>query len=821
MGGSLPILPLRDVVVLPGTPMPLIVGRPGSVAAVQAAEAASGQVLLVTQRHGDVVEPREADLHEVGTVASLEEVIALPDGHLKVMLLGASRARLGPVTMDGSARMLRCTPEPMAAQGLDHPDLGAMVRMLRESVGRVLRLDPSAPAEMLARVEDTPDPEALADLLAATLQLSMEERQALLAEPDVKQRLETLLAAMQKELGFLEVQRKLRHRVDRDRERRAEEAWLADGTSSDTPRDEPDNDDRDDLADLVGLLRDKELPEEVRGRAERELRRLGRMNPMSAEAAVLRAWLDWVVQVPWVERSERLGDLKGAAAVLDEDHFGLDSVKERVLEHLAVDLLAPDAHAPILCLVGPPGVGKTSLARSIARATGRPFARIALGGVRDEAEIRGHRRTYIGALPGRILHAMKRAGTTDALLLLDEVDKMASDVRGDPASALLEVLDPEQNGQFSDHYLDLDYDLSSVMFVCTANRLDDIPLPLRDRLEILELGGYTEPEKRSIAQRYLVPRQRSQSGLPEDALTITDDALALLIRRYTREAGVRNLEREIGRLCRKRARARLEHDDTASITVDPDTVVDLLGPPRFDPRVADDQAEVGVVRGLSVGYAGGELLEIEVALVPGSGKLRTTGRAGEVLKESAEAARTWLRARHARFGLPADWHETTDLHIHYPGLPSGVEGPSAGIAMATALVSAATGRSVRAEVAMTGEISLRGRVLPVGGIKDKVLAAWRGGSRLVVLPARNERDLRDVPEDVRAALDIRLVSMVDEVLDLSLLDADPDGSSEHVGAWSASDAPQKRPEGDRSGGSVLDAPRLGVKSRGADDAQGG
>jgi len=808
MSDVLPVLPLRDVVVLPGTPMPLIVGRPASVSAVRIAEQGDGRLLLVTQRQGDVVEPGVEDLYEHGTIAVLDEVLTLPDGHLKVLLEGRQRGALGAVQEPGPDGAMRVQVDVVPDTALDHPDLPSMVRMLREAVGRLLRLDASAPAEMLARVEATDEPSALADLLATSMQMSVEDRQLLLSQGDVRARLESLLQALQKELGFLEVQRKLRHRVDRDRERRAEEAWFeqADGSSE---GDGPVEEARDDLAELAHRLQDKELTPEVRERAERELRRLGRMNPMSAEAAVLRAWIDWVLSVPWVERSERQTELPVAASVLEEDHFGLQDVKDRVLEHLAVDVLAPDAQAPILCLVGPPGVGKTSLARSIARATGRPYARIALGGVRDEAEIRGHRRTYIGALPGRIVHAMKRAGTVDALVLLDEVDKMASDVRGDPAAALLEVLDPEQNGAFSDHYLDLDYDLSHVMFVCTANRLQDIPIPLRDRLEILELGGYTEDEKREIARRYLVPRQHAQAGLPEGALVFTDEALTTLVRRYTKEAGVRSLEREIGRLCRKRARARLEHGDEAPLAVDDAALEALLGPPKHDLRTTEEADAVGLVKGLSVGWAGGDLLDVEVALVPGSGKLHTTGKAGEVLKESAEAARTWLRTRTAAFGLPSDWHETHDLHIHYPGLPAGVEGPSAGIAMATALVSVLRDVPIRRDVAMTGEISLRGRVLPVGGIKDKVLAAYRAGVHTVLLPARNARDLPDVPDAVRDALDLRPVSDIDEVLEVALVQpptvAIGDGSR-----LAEKNVPH-----------LVDAPQGAVKRRDADGAQGG
>ena len=812
-----PVLPLRDVVVLPGTPMPLLVGRPASVGAVRAA-GAGGLLLLVTQRRGDVVEPTADDLYDVGTLARIDEVIALPDGHVKVLLRGEERAGVGRLGPDPATGVLWAEAAPFVAHGADHPDVPALVRMLREAAEQLLKLDASAPAEMLARLDTAPTPGALGDLLAATLSLSLDERQQVLAESDLKARLELLLRAIQKELGFLEVQRKLRSRVDRDRERRAEDAWFAQGEGG-APA-EPADDGRDDLAELAGRLAGKALPDTARDRAERELRRLGRMNPMSAEAAVVRAWIDWVLALPWTERSARTGSLHEASAVLDADHHGLNDVKERVLEHLAVDILAPEAHGPILCLVGPPGVGKTSLARSIARATGRPFARIALGGVRDEAEIRGHRRTYIGALPGRIVHAMRRAGAVDAVLLLDEVDKLASDLRGDPASALLEVLDPEQNATFSDHYLDLDYDLSHVLFVCTANRLDDIPLPLRDRLEILELTGYTEPEKREIASRYLVPRQRRESGLADDAVTFTPEALEHLLRRHTREAGVRALEREVARVCRKLARRQLEGTLDGPVEIDVAALEALLGPGRYDPRGAETDHAVGLVKGLSVGHAGGEVLDVEVAWLPGKGRLRTTGRPGEVLKESAEAGLTWLRSRAARLGLPVDLHEAHDLHIHYPGLPGGVEGPSAGIAMATAIASALLDLPVRRDVAMTGEITLRGRVLPVGGIKEKVLAAHRGGLRTVVLPKDNARDLRDIPSEIRAVLDIRLVSHMDEVLPIALV-----GGSNVISSAAPSAASGPGPDvlavASDFVSPTVDAPADRVNSRGAAGCGGG
>jgi ATP-dependent Lon protease len=624
---------------------------------------------------------------------------------------------------------------------------------------------------MLMAVNAIQDPSRLADALVGVVKLTLEEKQELLETVAVVPRLERVFRALQNEIEFLQVERKLRSRVRRERDQSEREVWLDEQVKAMQKELKVPAEGRDDLEELQRQLAAKSMTEAARERADRELRRLAQMNPMSAEATVVRGYVDWLLAIPWVETSAGTTDprLSAASAVLDEDHYGLREVKDRILEHLAVAGLTASAPGPILCLVGPPGVGKTSFARSIARATGRAFARIALGGVRDEAEIRGHRRTYIGAMPGRLVQAMKRAGAIDPVLLLDEVDKMASDVRGDPASALLEVLDPEQNGAFSDHYLDLDYDLSKVMFVCTANTLRDIPAPLLDRLEVIELGGYTEAEKVAIARRYLLPKQRSQSGLAPDQVDLDDDALRHLVRRYTRESGVRGLEREISRICRRTARRLVDEGAVQTTPLTPSELEALLGPPRFDFGRREEDDCVGLVKGLSVSAAGGELLNIEVAAVPGKGGLKATGRLGEVLKESADAVFTYVRSRAEALGLDADFHDTQDFHIHYPGMPGGVDGPSAGIAMATALVSALTGIPVRNDTAMTGEITLRGRVLPVGGIREKVLAAHRGGITRVLIPEANRKDLRDVPENVRAELEIVPVEHMDVVLREALI----------------------------------------------------
>ncbi|HMV66667.1 MAG TPA: endopeptidase La [Myxococcota bacterium] len=758
-----PVLPLREVVVFPGTPAPLIVGRARSVSAITAA-GTGGAVLLVAQRRADVAHPSLDDLFSFGTLGDVTQAIRLPDGNTKILVEGRRRARVRRFSDNGEHYVADI--ELVEPSDLDDPEVDALARTVKAAVERYVKLNRAAPPDMLMGVNAIVDPSSLADLLVGVLKLNLEEKQELLELVDVKPRLERVYKALQNENEFLQVERKLRNRVWRERDNSEREVWLDEQMKAMQKKidDKDQREVRDDLDELQKLLASRALTEAARARAEREMKRLAQMNPMSAEATVIRGYLDWLLALPWTEESRVEADLARAAAVLDEEHYGLGEVKDRILEHLAVSGRAASTQGSILCLVGPPGVGKTSFARSIARATGRPFARIALGGVRDEAEIRGHRRTYIGAMPGRLMQAMKRAGTIDPVLLLDEVDKMSSDIRGDPASALLEVLDPEQNGAFSDHYLDMDYDLSKVMFLCTANTLHDIPIPLLDRLEVIELSGYTEEEKGAIARRYLLPKQLAQAGLTEEQLQLGDDALQRVIRRHTRESGVRGLERQLARVCRKVARRAAEGALEAPLHVDEAALDQMLGPPRHDFGRREDEDQVGLVKGLSVSTTGGELLNIEVAAVPGKGKLITTGKLGEVLKESAAAMFTYIRSRADALGLEADFHETQDFHVHYPGVPGGVEGPSAGIAMATAMVSALTGIPARSDTAMTGEITLRGRVLPVGGIKEKVLAAHRGGITRVLVPEGNRKDLRDVPEAVREALEILPVDHMDVVL---------------------------------------------------------
>jgi ATP-dependent Lon protease len=607
------------------------------------------------------------------------------------------------------------------------------------------------------------DADRLADTLVAPLQFKLEERQELLELVDVGKRLERIYKALLTELEFLQVEKKLKTRVKRERENNQREFWLNEQMKA-IQKELGDKEGRSDLEELAQALAAKNLPPDVQGRAEKELRKLSQMNGMSAEATVVRNYLDWIVALPWSDESDGEVSLSEAARVLDADHFGLRKIKERILEYLAVSTLVDKMRGPILCLVGPPGVGKTSLARSIANATKRPFVKISLGGVRDEAEIRGHRRTYIGAMPGKLLHAMKRAEKVDPVILLDEVDKMSADFRGDPSAALLEVLDPEQNSQFQDHYLDIDFDLSKVTFICTANTLQGIPLPLQDRLEIIELSGYTEQEKVAIARRYLLPRQMELNGITEDNLQVSNKALLDITREFTKESGVRDLERQLARISRKVARRVVKHGPETRIKVVTANLEKLLGAPRFKVGQREKEDQIGLVKGLAVSYAGGDLLNIEVAAVAGKGELTLTGLLGESLQESGRAGFTYIRSRAEALGLEPDFHETTDLHIHYPGRGGRSDGPSAGIAMATAMVSALTGIPVRADTAMTGEITLRGRVLPIGGLKEKVLAAHRGGITRIIVPEENVKDLDEIPANVTAEVEIVAVSHMDRVL---------------------------------------------------------
>ncbi len=779
---TLPLLPLRAVVVFPHTPMSLIIGRPKSLAAVEEANRRPGkEIFLAAQRTGDAVTPEEGDVYPFGTIASIEQVLSLPDGNTKILVEGRRRARITKFVPNDA--WFEVELEEPTAEAQPDVEVEALVRTVKTTFERFVKLNRAIPPEMLLTVNALEDPDRLADMLVAPLQFKLEERQELLETVSVSARLERIYRALLTEIEFLQVEKKLKTRVKRERETNQREYWLNEQMKA-IQKELGDKEGRSDLEELAQALAAKNLPVEVQSRAEKELRKLSQMNMMSAEATVVRNYLDWIVALPWTEESDGAVDLQQAARVLDADHFGLRRIKERILEYLAVSTLVDKMRGPILCLVGPPGVGKTSLARSIANATGRPFVKISLGGVRDEAEIRGHRRTYIGAMPGKILHAMKRAEKVDPVVLLDEVDKMSADFRGDPSAALLEVLDPEQNTQFQDHYLDIDYDLSKITFICTANSLQGIPLPLQDRLEIIELSGYTEQEKVAIARRYLLPRQLELNGIappanadappapagqpaePQDSphLEISNKALLDIIRGWTKESGVRDLERQLARVSRKVARRVVRYGTDTHVKVVTANLEKLLGPRRFlvSQRETDDQ--IGLVKGLAVSPWGGELLNIEVAALPGKGNLQLTGRLGDWLQESGRAGFTYVRSRALALGLDADFHEHTDLHVHYPGNALKTDGPSAGIAMATAMVSALTGIPVRADTAMTGEISLRGRVLPIGGLKEKVLAAHRGGITRVLVPEENLKDLEDIPANVTAEVEILGVTHMDRVL---------------------------------------------------------
>jgi ATP-dependent Lon protease len=745
--------------------VPLIVGRSKSRAALTAAFKGDKHIFLATQRTGGTSEPGPEDLHEVGTIATIIQLIRLQDDNLRVLVEGTARGRMLRYT-DGEHPRAEVVFIPDAPS---EPDLEmeALVRSVRGAFEQYVKLNKGIPPEMLLTVAAIEDPSRLADTLVAHLSFKFEERQELLEMDSPGLRLERILNFIQGEIEILQVERKIKTRVKKQMEKSQKEYYLNEQMQAIQKELGEKDEFKAELAELERKIREKKLSEEAVEKVARELRKLKMMSPMSAEATVVRSYIDWVLALPWFELTEDRLDIQRAAQVLDEDHFGLQKVKERILEHLAVTSLVERMQGPILCLVGPPGVGKTSLARSVATATNRAFVRQALGGVRDEAEIRGHRRTYIGALPGKIVQSLRKAGSSNPVFLLDEIDKMSTDFRGDPASALLEVLDPEQNHAFNDHYLDLDYDLSRVMFICTANTLQGIPAPLQDRLEIIRLPGYTEPEKLAIAGRYLLPKQVAVNGLKADNLLLTRQAVQKVIRSYTREAGVRNLEREIATICRKVARRVVWKGVGTHVRVTSENVHKLLGVPHHSDTAHEAVDQVGLVRGLAVTPWGGEVLDIEVAVMPGKGKLILTGRLGDWLKESATAGFTYVRARAAALGLEPDFYEKVDLHVHYPG-GSGADGPSAGIAMATALTSALTGVAVRHDVAMTGEISLRGRVLPIGGLKEKTLAAHRAEISRVLIPAENSKDLEDVPKNVREQVEIIPVAHMDEVLELAL-----------------------------------------------------
>ncbi|NNU13242.1 endopeptidase La [Vibrio parahaemolyticus] len=767
---EIPVLPLRDVVVYPHMVIPLFVGREKSISCLETAMETNKQVLLVAQKQADTDEPTVDDLFEVGTVATILQLLKLPDGTVKVLVEGQQRAKINHFK---ESDFFLAEAEFIVTPELDEREQEVIVRSAINQFEGFIKLNKKIPPEVLTSLNGIDEAARLADTIAAHMPLKLVDKQQVLEIIDVTERLEFLMGQMESEIDLLQVEKRIRGRVKKQMEKSQREYYLNEqmkaiqkelGEMEDAP---------DEFETLQKKIDDSKMPQEAREKTEQELQKLKMMSPMSAEATVVRSYIDWMVSVPWTKRSKVKKNLAKAEEILNEDHYGLERVKERILEYLAVQNRINKLKGPILCLVGPPGVGKTSLGRSIASATGRKYVRMALGGVRDEAEIRGHRRTYIGSLPGKLIQKMSKVGVKNPLFLLDEIDKMSSDMRGDPASALLEVLDPEQNNSFNDHYLEVDYDLSDVMFVATSNSMN-IPGPLLDRMEVIRLSGYTEDEKLNIAKRHLVEKQVQRNGLKPNEIVIEDSAIIGIIRYYTREAGVRGLEREISKICRKAVKNILLDKDIKSVTVTMDNLKEYLGVQRFDYGKADESNRIGQVTGLAWTEVGGDLLTIETQSMPGKGKLTQTGSLGDVMQESIQAAMTVVRSRADKLGINSDFYEKKDIHVHVPEGATPKDGPSAGTAMCTALVSALTGNPVKAEVAMTGEITLRGEVLPIGGLKEKLLAAHRGGIKTVLIPKDNERDLEEIPENVIADLQVIPVRWIDEVLKVAL-ERDPTG----------------------------------------------
>lgn len=764
---TMPVLPLRDVVVFPYMVMPLFVGRAKSINALEEAMNDDKQLLLVSQREADLEEPTPEDLFDVGTIANIIQLLKLPDGTVKVLVEGQNRAKIN--NLEDGEKYFSAQITPIETTYGDEKELVVAKSAVLSEFENYLTLNKKVPTDILNALQRIDDVDRLADTMAAHLPVSIRHKQNALELANVQERLEYLLGMMESEADILQVEKRIRGRVKKQMEKSQRNYYLNEQIKA--IRKEMDGGENEDTIDEVEQLHQKVeaagMPADVRDKVENELQKLKMMSAMSSEATVIRSYIEWMIQVPWHQRSKVKKDIVKAQQVLDTDHYGLDRVKERILEYLAVQARLNKVKGPILCLVGPPGVGKTSLGQSIANATGRKYVRMALGGVRDEAEIRGHRKTYIGALPGKLIQKMAKVGVKNPLFLLDEIDKMASDMRGDPASALLEVLDPEQNTTFNDHYLEVDYDLSDVMFVATSNSMN-IPGPLLDRMEVIRLSGYTEDEKLNIAMCHLLAKQIERNGLKKGELTVEESAILDIIRYYTREAGVRGLEREISKICRKAVKNLLVNPKLKSITVNSDNLHDYLGVKRFEFGKADTQNRIGEVTGLAWTEVGGDLLTIETASVVGKGKLSFTGSLGDVMKESIQAAMTVVRARADKLGINAEFHEKRDIHIHVPDGATPKDGPSAGIAMCTALISCLTGNPVRADVAMTGEISLRGKVLPIGGLKEKLLAAHRGGIKTVLIPKENVKDLEEIPENVKQNLAIHAVETIDEVLGLAL-----------------------------------------------------
>ena len=761
-----PLLPLRDVVVYPHMVIPLFVGRDKSIQALEAAMEGEKKILLVAQKNAATDEPGEMDIYKVGTVANVLQLLKLPDGTVKVLVEGQYRAEVTGFEQDEEYYVGEAFP--LEIESLIDKEEEVLVKAVTEQFDQFVQMSKKVPSEVLTSIESIDEPGRLADTISAHLSLKLEEKQSILEMVSERERLEHIMAQIESEIDLLDVEKRIRGRVKKQMEKSQREYYLNEQMKA-IQKELGDMDDvPNELEDLQNKINDAGMPKDAKEKAESELSKLKMMSPMSAEASVVRGYLDWMLNVPWKSKSKVRANIDLAKEILDKDHYGLDEVKDRILEYLAVQKRVKKSTSNILCLVGPPGVGKTSLGRSIAKATNRKYVRMALGGVRDESEIRGHRRTYIGSMPGKLVQKLSKVGVKNPLFLLDEIDKMGMDHRGDPASALLEVLDPEQNTTFADHYLEVDYDLSEVMFVCTANSMN-IPGPLLDRMEIIRIPGYTEDEKVNISERYLLPKQMKQNGVKDNELAVSEDTMRSVIRHYTKEAGVRGLEREMAKLCRKVVK---ENVMTKQVTVESDItpamLEDYLGVQKFQYGLADSEDQVGQVTGLAWTSVGGEILTIESVITPGKGRIVKTGSLGDVMQESIQAALTVVKGRSEGLGLPSDFFETHDLHIHVPEGATPKDGPSAGIGMVTALMSVITNTQIRADVAMTGEVTLRGKVLPIGGLKEKLLAAHRGGIKTVLIPSENERDLREIPENIKDQLEIIPVKWVDEVIDVAL-----------------------------------------------------
>ncbi len=787
-----PVLPLRDVVVYPHMVIPLFVGRDKSVRALEVAMEGNKQILLVAQKSAGEDNPSEKDIHDIGTLSNILQMLKLPDGTIKVLVEGSQRARIQ--AFERAEEFFSASVTFETGEPVNERESEVLCRSLMSQFDQYVKLNKKVPPEIISSLSGIDDPSRLADTIAAHMSIKIEDKQRILECVDVRERLEHLVSLMETEIDLLQVEKRLRGRVKKQMEKSQREYYLNEQMKAI----------QSELGELEGVSEFDELknkiekagmPKEVKNKALAELNKLRMMSPMSAEATVVRNYIDWFVQVPWKKRSKVSHDITRAEAILNEDHYGLEKVKERILEYLAVQQRVKKLKGPILCLVGPPGVGKTSLGRSIARSTNRKFVRMSLGGVRDEAEIRGHRRTYVGSLPGKILQNMAKGGTRNPLFLLDEIDKMAMDFRGDPASALLEVLDPEQNNAFNDHYLEVDYDLSEVMFVTTANTLN-IPAPLLDRMEVIRLSGYTEDEKVHIAQNYLVPKQMENNGLHDGEMKFAEAAIRDIIRYYTREAGVRNLEREIANVCRKVVKKLLEKPSDKSVHVTTASLDKYLGVRKFRFGRAEEEDRIGQVTGLAWTEVGGDLLTIEAVIVPGKGKETYTGSLGDVMQESIKAALTVVRSRAQALGIRPSFYKEVDVHFHVPEGATPKDGPSAGVGMCTALVSTLTGIPVRSTVAMTGEITLRGEVLPIGGLKEKLLAALRGGIGTVIIPSENERELSEIPKNIIQSLEIRPVRWIDEVLEIALQRVPEPLTEQDVADAIAKDQPESDDDSD-------------------------